>query len=777
VVRCVVECAVWSVVAVVVIARPVHFDDGDPRAMLRHLDGWARRGLGSPEGWGSVLERCGQWVDYSPRNQVLLASYGLIGPVAGSASWALLESTETGRGCAVRAGEHGVPVRVPMLDTAGVASDRSRTGARSGSVAGGLRWEPVFALEQLARRPAPGVVREVVVPSMSERDRVEAVRVATGRVLGLTPRKIDDPVGQLATLAGRVSHGSGRLRLSPELAGQAGWLVADRLGWGPGPMPSFDPTGLSPRERWRTAVDIRHSVEQLLVGVSYAVGVDLRASALPRRDLVDDRVVAPERRNYLAPADVRGLPLGMWVEAGPYTRAEWLARGVAGAVGVAAVLRVNDRSYLAAYETRTGATWRLETSGRGAHHGLVAEGPADDLTAAKDSARAALQERYPDAARAVESERSTAVIGPQHGWVTVEGGRDDRSQLRAFDERVAAMVSPGPGGRWQTWASVDGTPHQGPLVADVDIARTTAEELARGALMQLATVAPDRANAMVHDLATNREGWDRSRLVEIVGHRLTDTDRAELASTTDADRLVGLMRSTGVLAPAAMMRVLQAEHVDATIVVDCVPALGMPIPDAMRMLHDEWRLDRLDAGATLGATVEELRAAGCTAVEMLAAAPREELRQLDTRAHTWELVAPTLLEAGYTPAEAVAHLAAHAPTPATFAAGVTMIVEDPIVAFVYSRTHAGVDDLAALSERFDLTPAETAKALCSAACPIDRAAAVIDARCPDDSAAASAIITEAYGHVDIETTSTNVAVAMRPDIAEETQLVSMGVDL
>lgn len=45
----------------VVIAKPFTFDDGDPRAMLRHLDQWARNSLGTPEAWGSVLERCGQW--------------------------------------------------------------------------------------------------------------------------------------------------------------------------------------------------------------------------------------------------------------------------------------------------------------------------------------------------------------------------------------------------------------------------------------------------------------------------------------------------------------------------------------------------------------------------------------------------------------------------------------------------------------------------------------------------------------------------------------------
>jgi hypothetical protein len=414
-----------------------------------------------------------------------------------------------------------------------------------------------------------------------------------------------------------------------------------------------------------------------------------------------------------------------------------------------------------------------------AHHGLVAEGPADILAAAKDGARAALHDRYPDAAKAVESDRSTAVIGPHHGWVVVEGGRDDRSQRRVFDERVAAMVSPGPGGRWQTWASVDGTPRQGPLVANPDTARSTAEELARGALMQLAAVAPDRANAMIHDLATTPEGWDRARLVEIVGHRLTDTDRTELASTTDADRLVGLMRNTGVLAPATMMRVLHAEHVDAATVVDCVPALGIPIPDAMRLLHDDWQLDRLDTGQALGATVDELREAGCTAAEMLAAAPREELRRLDTREHTWELVAPTLLEAGYSPAEAVAHLAAHAPTPATFAAGVTTIIDDPVTAFTYARGRAGLDDGVALSERFDLDPSQAASVLRSAGWPLDQAATVIEARCTDDPAATATLIEAAYGTIAADTTPAlhDTVVSIRPELADDGELVSVGVDL
>ena len=101
----------------------------------------------------------------------------------------------------------------------------------------------------------------------------------------------------------------------------------------------------------------------------------------------------------------------------------------------------------------------------------------------------------------------------------------------------------------------------------------------------------------------------------------------------------------------------------------------------MRELHDRWGIDRLSAGAHLAATPDDLRAAGCTTVEMLQAAPREVLRQLDTRTHTWELAAHTLLEAGMSPGEAVRQLALHAPTPDTFAAGVYEIQPDPARAF------------------------------------------------------------------------------------------------
>jgi hypothetical protein len=250
----------------------------------------------------------------------------------------------------------------------------------------------------------------------------------------------------LVLLAGPVAPGSGRVRLSGVLAEQAGRLVADRLGVSSGAVSAFDPSSLPVRERWRTAVDVRHAVAAVTAGVSHALGVDLAQSPLPRHELVGDRAVPPGRRNYLAPADVRELPLGCWVEAGPYSRSEWLARGVAGAAGTAGFLRLNARSYLAVYETRGGAMWRLETTGRRAHHGLVHEGTAATVAAARDDGRRAVAERFPDAARMVGPERIGRVLSPALGWRPMVDGRDDRTLQRVFDERVSAVVAPGPGG-------------------------------------------------------------------------------------------------------------------------------------------------------------------------------------------------------------------------------------------------------------------------------------------------------------------------------------------
>jgi len=187
-----------------------------------------------------------------------------------------------------------------------------------------------------------------------------------------------------------------------------------------------------------------------------------------------------------------------------------------------------------------------------------------------------------------------------------------------------------------------------------------------------------------------------------------------------------------VLAPRTILEVLRAENVPVDEVVRLVPAIGLGVPDAIASIHDGWGADRLDVAASLSATVEELRAAGCTPTELLAAAPRETLRSLDSREGTWERVGPSLVEAGYTVGEAVAHIAAHAPTPQTFVAGVVTLVDDAPTAFALSARRAGPEDLAALSERYGLDPNETARVLASAAVPLDRAVETIHLRCDHD---------------------------------------------
>jgi hypothetical protein len=72
--------------------------------------------------------------------------------------------------------------------------------------------------------------------------------------------------------------------------------------------------------------------------------------------------------------------------------------------------------------------------------------------------------------------------------------------------------------------------------------------------------------------------------------------------------------------------------------------------------------------------------------------------------HTWELAAHHLLDAGMTGAgmtgaEATRQLSLHAPTAATFAAGVYEIEPDPQRAFPAAAREATSTDLAALSER------------------------------------------------------------------------------
>ena len=147
------------------VAHPIEFPNDDPGPMLTHLDRWSASTLTSIESWAATIERCGQWADYSARNQTLLASYGVASPVGGALTWDLVPSREGGRPCAVRAGEHGLPVRVPVPVPVGTTSPRSRSGQHTVHAVGKMRWEVVFAEEQLARRPPPGALAWPALPA------------------------------------------------------------------------------------------------------------------------------------------------------------------------------------------------------------------------------------------------------------------------------------------------------------------------------------------------------------------------------------------------------------------------------------------------------------------------------------------------------------------------------------------------------------------------------------------------------------------------------------
>jgi hypothetical protein len=732
------------------VATRIEFPNDDPGPMLTHLDRWATNTLTTPESWASVLERCSQWRDYSARNQALLASYGIATPVGGVATWDLVPSREQGRPCAVRAGEHGLPVRVPIEVPVATTSPRSRDGQRTVRAVGHHKWEVVFAEEQLARRPPPGELAWPALPSGltgpgGDAAYTELVRQSIGRLTGRTPRTVKNPWDQLVDAAGRIPLGGRRPELRPALCRQAAWLAADRVGHADGPIPAFDPINVRGRIRWELLVDTRRAAQQLVRAFSETLEVDLSASPLPRMSIDDDRTTAPGRRNYLAPADVAALPMGVWVEAGPYTAIEWAARGMPDAVGRAGFMRVSDTGYLGVYETSEGARWRIEStrpaSGR---KGLLDEGEASTFLAAQQAVGAVVTDRYPTLAASVlppaaGQSPSRVFDRGNSDWRPLTLGRNERSEQRDLTDRVRLIVAPGPGGRWENWVVTDNAIHQLALTATSAEAKTAAEGEGRRQVVQLAAQAPQLADELIHDAATAGT-LTRDLLADVVGHRLDPTDGVRLADPNlEAADLAQMLGATGVVTPPTTIAVLAHERVDAEQVAALIPTIGLPIADGVRALNELWDVDRVAAGQMLGATVTELRDAGCTPAEMLASHPREVLRSLDARPHTWELAAATLLESGMPADAAVRQLAAHAPTPDAFALAVQTIVEDPIAAYAYSARHAQADDLAALGERYGLDPDTAAQLLADAGTHPTTAFEALTIACDGDTTVVAAL--------------------------------------
>lgn len=710
--------------------------------MAAHLDRWASKSLDSPEAWADALISSAHWLDYSPRNQVLLASYGVDGPVAGSETWRLVPSSNQDRPCAVRAGEHGYPVRVPIT-THGTEPDPYIGGQRPTRAAvERWEWRPVFSVAQLARRPSPDSLVPAELPASltggDGADYLSAVRkVATATVRGRLPRS-SDPDAILAEAAGRLPRSAKRPSLEPVHRAQAAWLVADRVNRAPGPMPSFDPGSLSGRERWERLQDVLDPARKLTAALGVVAGVDLCASPLPRMEIIDDRVVPSGRRHRLPAASFDRLPVGEWVDVGPYNADEWASRGEAGS-GRGAYLRLNRSAYLVAVETGSEATWRLEDVAARTGHGQLTCGTAPTLHEARIDAVTTVRARYP-ALDPAGNHPVAARFSGDDGWQPMPGDGNSSAEMRRLAHNTTLYAIPAPGGRWMpAVATGDDTMRRLATVPTRDAARQAAEQAGRRSLT--ATNSPVLVDEAVAQLA-NSVRYTRQELQSVIGSRLLRADREQLRDAEPA-HLVELLGQAGVT-PASTVAVLHAEHLDATQVAPLLPVIGVPIEDAIGILHERWDLDRLDAARLLDATASEMRQAGCTPVEIMAARPRDVLRQLPDDPHLWELAAGTMATAGHSTPQVAAHLAAHAPTADAFASGLSTLATDPVEGLALAaHQRAEPAHIAAASERYGLSPAATVTALTDAGTPTSVLVETIWHRCDHDTAATAATVADA----------------------------------
>ena len=644
--------------------RPIRF--GSFAEMAGHLDRWAARTLTTPEAWEVALVGSHDWLEFAPRNQALLLSYEIDGPAAGMETWRFVPSMENGRGCGIRAGEHGYPIRVPIT-TGGMEPDPFVGGTRpTRSQVERWEWRPVFSIEQLARKPLPGSLVPVEIPEAltgpaGRGEYTAAVgRVVTATVRGRLPRS-SDPDRMLADAAGRLRRSSERPELIPALREQVAWLVAERVGHAPGEHPPpFDPSLIKPRERWERLLDVLDPARRMTASLGVAVGVDLVGTSLPRMQIVDDRVVPAGRRHRLPASTLDALPIGRWVPVGPYTQTEWAARGELGS-GNGAFMRLNKTAYVAAVENGDTVTWRLEDVAARTGNGRLATGTSRDLNTARRDVAVALADRYPALTETTEpvQERTMRTNPIPVGPV-------------AFDYAVAALA--------------------------------------------------------------DSEHYTRDLLTEMVATKLTDSDRADIPEADHA-RLATLLGSAG-LTPATTVAVLYADGCEADTVATLMPTIGVPMSDAIRALNGRWNVPNTEAAELVGASGREMRAAGCNATEILTVRPESILIALPSEPHLWELTAGTMATCGHSPSTVVGHLINYAPTATTFAAGVTAAIDDPTIGVgLAARLRAQPEFVSATSERYGLTPAETATILRDERVPMTQALATLGHRCDFDDTA------------------------------------------
>jgi hypothetical protein len=704
----------------VVNPNPISFDSG--RAVNAWLDQWAGDHLRDPDDWQQALDLTRDWSDYSPRNQLLLASYRATGPVAGLETWHLVPSRD-GATCAVRSGEHALPVRVP-IPTSATEPDPHLGGVRPTQAAvAGWEWRGVFCLEQLVRRPDPGAFTRPVPILSGDTIETAALTAARRTLRGRIP-EAGDPLAVLTAAVERMPRSSKRKPLDGDLSIQAAQMVLGRVG-AAGEMPTFDPGRLEVRERWESLIDVLDVDRRVSAAMGRHLGVDLLASPLPRMAIEDDRAVPARRRNRLPRASVEQLPLGRWVEVGPYTREEWASRGE-DANGKGAYRRLNATAYLVVVEHGDHAGWRLEDTRSKVGAGRLDGGDDRDLSSAQASAIATLSERYPQIAAAIPRR---AEVGPV-GWEPVEGQAAAWRQVH--HGRVTSYVVPDEG-RWR--ALVQRGPARAPEV--VGSVMSNREEA-----MDAATTAGRRALREVvldvrvdfdTDLAAYAEstGYGRDGLIERVSPRLAAAEQSALAADPDTAQLAELLGAAGVTATTTVA-VLHAEGAPAAAVGPLLPTLGIAPVDAIGELHRRWGTSRVAAAELVDATPAEMRAAGCEPSEILEARPREVLSTLPADPGLWDLAGGTLAR-DHPPEEIAGFLATHAPNPDCFAAGLTAAVDDPATGLeLAGRRGMPAEAIAATSERYGLSPADTATALAAGSVPPGVAIAVVHLRCDAD---------------------------------------------
>jgi hypothetical protein len=711
------------------------------RDVNRYLDEWAEGHLVSPERWRDVLGLTRDWVDYSARNQILLAAHGAVGHVAGIETWRLVPSAD-GHVCAVRSGEHGLPVRVPVT-TGGAEPDPHVGRARPTQAAvAGWEWRAVFCVEQLARRPAAERLIRLPAPEALQGpggdgrylDSVQAVAKRTVR--GRMPT-LDDPATVLAHAAARLPRTDKRPPLDDVLARQVAWLVGERVDRAPGSLPEFDPSGHAPRERWELALDVLDPARKLAAGLGKQFDVDLLGSPLPRMLVDDDRVVAAERRNRLPRATIAQLPVGSWVEVGPYTREEWAARGET-ASGKGAYLRLNTTAYLAVAEQGERAIWRLEDTRALTGAGILAEGDGESLEHVQGTAIATMRARYPQLAEVSapptrhkeEAEQTDEVT---IGWEPLPDRPDDEARRLSLDNGVVIYVMP----VRDEWLPLVQSGRSGMLrpIGDPTTTRAVAMSAAllagRRAVREAITETRVDFDASVARLADGSD-YTREALVEFVSARLDGPERTALVSDPAPAELVELLGAAGVTA-ATTVAVLHAESLDAATTAGLLPIVGVPAATGINVLNERWDVDKVTSAELLGASAADMREAGCTPTEIISARPSEIIEHLPADPNLWDLVGGTLASGGHQPNGIAGFLATHAPDPECFAAGITAGIDDPAIGLTVAlRRGMPAEAIAATSERYGLSPMNTAVILGDAGAAPHLSVPVLLQRCDGD---------------------------------------------